>query len=788
MVGEIVRDIAEMSQFARASRFDPSSVKVAVSKANGPADAWSATVTVPGRAPLAVELPLRTGVWSPEEYEPLARTLVEGLGGKETPSTDETLLGTLRDLRAAVIERENQRISKRLEQGMSSSTAHEEAALLVGAFALREAAGWFSDHRQLFCGMTAHLAVADALRVGPERGIAGRYAYTTLLILSRRTAEGLGVLDTLDRRAGDSPIQAAWSRALRLRATDDWRMLGQPKSRSLLERLEYYRALVNSSMEALALSMARDDGLAPVADWGRITTARTVQVEEGHRFLRPALDQERAEIAEVREASGLPPLTGARLVEALNAPAGRCLTHAGPRVIGWGTWAAFVQRHIGEHVHRVDLFIRRSIDLEQAADASQAQLDRDSGGLVLFPMAACFRTRGQEQNFDRIKDAIDVALARPELMVALNWAHLESGTRYEVLERGMARSENWFTTGLPRGTVYDSAWRLERLRPPAATRRACSSRWPPSIHTTRPSPLVASRRSPGARRRPRLFSRPSGRGGLRPGRPGRGLERAGQAAQGEAGHRRTAVRDRHVSLRAPRLPPVLAGARRAGRGLLRARHRHAVRRPCPRVARRSLARRLLPEAWAPAEGVGDREACRGDRLRLRYNAMAQHFEAVGRFDQAERYHVEGSDRYEAPSMSSRFQPRRVLLPYGARAEQGHVRAEAPEVPGQDVPAGPAARGAEGAVRSADGWGLRQRPHRRDAQAGDLGGRRHRGHGRLAGPDPDQYWPSNGFTPDVEDMTFIVWKAGAYREIKAKFRDRSLSVNLDNYPLKGWVEK
>jgi hypothetical protein len=258
MVGEIARDVAEMSQRARSARSDPATVKVALSKAAMPADAWSAAVTVPGRSPVTVHLPLGAGVWSPAEYEALARGLVEGPGDKEAASTDETLLGALRDLRAPVIERENQRISKRLESRMASANAHEEAALLLGAFALREAAGWFSDHRQLLCRMTAHLALAEALRGSPERSVAGRYAQATLSILSRRTAEGLGLLDILDRRAADSAPQAAWSRALRLRATDDWRSLGEPRSRSLLERLEYYRALLNDSVDALAWSVASE--------------------------------------------------------------------------------------------------------------------------------------------------------------------------------------------------------------------------------------------------------------------------------------------------------------------------------------------------------------------------------------------------------------------------------------------------------------------------------------------------------------------------------------------------
>jgi tetratricopeptide (TPR) repeat protein len=790
MVGEIVRDIAEMGQFARASRFDPASVKIVVSRAAGPADAWSATVTLPGRAVVAVELPLRTGVWSPAEYEPVARRVMEGLGGKEAPSNDETLLGTLRDLRAGVIERENQRISKRLEQGMSSSAAHEEAALLMGAFALREAAGWFSDHRQMFCRMAAHLALADALRGGPERGLAGRYAYTTLLILSRRTAEGLGALDTLDRRVGDSAIQAAWSRALRLRATDDWRMLGEPKTRSLLERLEYYRALVNSSMEALALAMGMDGTLEPVADWGRVTTARTVNVEEGNHFFRVALDREQAEMVEVREASGLPPLSAAGLVQALNEPAGRCLTPAGPRVIGWGTWAAFVQRHIGEHVHRVDLFLRRSLDLEQAADASQAQLDRDWGGLVLFPMAACFRTRGQEQNFDRIRDAIDVALARPELMVALNWAHLESGTRYEVLERGMARSEDWFTTGLPRGTVYDSFWRLERLK----TARAHEAGVLEALAAVDPYNQDI------ARRRTETLARRNGRGDellkvLGP----RADYDVGALGEVSAALEKRPQEQLAIVERLCEIDPyhcVQLGFAQAWRGLdeqAAASFERAIAAPSVDRVRASHAAPWLGRYYRkhgqPQKALEIATQAAETGSGSGYNALAEHWEALGRFVEAERYQVEGSDRYKDPKYDcdsslvafyyrmARVRNKDAFEPKLQRClaktfPQGLQHVELKDVSGPPTD-GVFVNGHSDETMKQGIW------------AGDV----------IVGLDgwrvrtTEQYWAVNNFTPDeVEDMTFLLWKAGAYREIKAKFRDRALYVDLDNYPLKGWVEK
>ena len=790
MVGEIVRDIAEMSQFARASRFDPASVKASVTRSAAPADAWTATVALSGGKPVSVELPLRTGVWSPAEYEPLARALVTGLGKKEVPSSDDALLASLRDLRAEVIERENQRISKRLQAGMASSAAQEEAALLLGAFALREAAGWFSDQREVLCRLTAHLAMTDALRGGPERGLAGRYAHATLLILSRRTAEGLGLLDTLDREAGDSASRAAWSRALRLRATDDWRSLGLPKDRSLLERLQYYRALVSSSVNALALSVASDETLEPVADWGRITTGRYVNVEEGNRFLDGALDREQAEIAEVRETGGMPALSGGRLIEALNEPAGRCLAPSGPRVIGWGTWAAFFQRHIAEHVHRVDLHLRRSLALEEEADASQARLDRQWGGLLLFPMAACFRTRGQEQNFDRIQDAIDVALARPELMVALNWTHLASGTRYEVLERGMAKTDAWFTTGLPRGTVYDAFWRLERLATAhgndATTLDALAAVDPYNADVARRrSEILARRKAPAADLLKVLGPRADyDLGALS--EVSEALEKRPQEQQG--------ILERLCGIDAEHC--LALGDNLVDRGLddqAAASFQRAIDAPAvDRVAASHsapwLARYYRDHGQqAKALQVARQAAETGSGAGLL--AMGQHLEALERFAEAEEYFVQESDRYKEPKYDStpdlvsffyrmaRVRKRpgyesKLQRSLGRMFPQGLERIALNTLKGQPT---------DGVFVN----GHNDRTLKQGIWAGDV----------IVGLDgwrvrnTYQYAAVNRFgTVDVPQMTFTLWRSGAYREVQATFPHRWLYVQLDDYPLKGWVEK
>ena len=46
----------------------------------------------------------------------------------------------------------------------------------------------------------------------------------------------------LDAMTPATPAHAAWQRALRMRVTQDWRILAAPATASRLEKLEYFRA------------------------------------------------------------------------------------------------------------------------------------------------------------------------------------------------------------------------------------------------------------------------------------------------------------------------------------------------------------------------------------------------------------------------------------------------------------------------------------------------------------------------------------------------------------------
>jgi len=136
-------------------------------------------------------------VWSPRNYERLARSFMAdgaGLSISEDPMRDRADLAGLLDPTVDGLRQENVRLSRLLQDHPRSPSIHERAALLLAAAARRQSADG-RDTRPLLCRMTAHLAVARALRDGALTRD-GELAEGMLSALAGRERE--------DRRAADA--------------------------------------------------------------------------------------------------------------------------------------------------------------------------------------------------------------------------------------------------------------------------------------------------------------------------------------------------------------------------------------------------------------------------------------------------------------------------------------------------------------------------------------------------------------------------------------------------------
>lgn len=241
IVSDVTAAIAGMARFASAGSVDEIP---AVAASDKPGESESTFVVTLARDRDPVRLAVADYIWSPGTYVRLAELLFATSRASDGPvvSAELDVRSALTDLRTDVLFDQNERLSTALTRDISSATAHESAALLVGALALRESSTMFADVRPALSRMAAHLAVARALRGIRQESLDGTVATVVLTVLSGRQREALELVQTVERRAA-SDADRAWVRALRLRITGDWRGLASPESATRIERLEHGRAL-----------------------------------------------------------------------------------------------------------------------------------------------------------------------------------------------------------------------------------------------------------------------------------------------------------------------------------------------------------------------------------------------------------------------------------------------------------------------------------------------------------------------------------------------------------------
>jgi hypothetical protein len=432
VVGEISRDVTEMASFPER------------------------TSDVP-----AVSLDLKGRLWSPEAFAPLAAA-VAGSGTVNSASDGPGTHTSLLDLTPATLVAASTSIAADLARDMRNPATHEAAAMSIGAFALRESAGRFYDVRWSMNRMTAHLAMAIALRKGTPATVDGRLADAILLTLANHQTRALS---SLDRLVQDAPSQAveAWARALRLRISQDWRTFTSPGTAALVEKQEYFRARRATAARSLGTKDLERLNVSSGIDWVRMVEASAMNVEDAG-MLTDALTLERAESADVFQRIHQRDITS-EPGQPLNLRAGRCLDDGKPTVLPWGAWAEFSQRHLAMYIWRIDSYYRRTLGGPREADQEQHKLEEVLGDLSMFPLGTIFWTKGPravEADLRYINDAIDAAVQSPERVTSTVWSFLQVSSNYEAVRAAMAPKAGWFLQPSAR-VPYDAGVRVEDI-------------------------------------------------------------------------------------------------------------------------------------------------------------------------------------------------------------------------------------------------------------------------------------------------------------------------------------
>lgn len=406
-------------------------------------------------------------IWSPEVYDDLASQLSQLIGlpaGDSQPSTDSALLAKLTDSSAQTIEEQNQRISKALEDNFSDGSLHEEAAVLLGAFTLREHSGYFYEIRSPLCRITAHLAMARYLQNKNLSPVNGRMAVAILDTLMNNEA---AALDTLSDVKTNNPALVSWVRALQAHITGDYRPLDKLDGLSQIECVNWYSALDRSANDDIAWGKL-SDAQKRIPDFIRLANEGNYSVAVGHELVELSLPLEYKEIETIYPLSRQQPLDTNTFITALNQMPDRCFSPGpdgkfGVHVIGWGLWAGFFQRQLCFAMKSDFNFLQRKWGVPEDAKSYSEKCDQMFSGLRLYPFVRRFNCMDVASYHQSVDDGFKVTVATPQLVPAECWNYLcYQFSRTELYQPNPNPHVNeWHAHNPPPSTAYNPTPRLD---------------------------------------------------------------------------------------------------------------------------------------------------------------------------------------------------------------------------------------------------------------------------------------------------------------------------------------
>jgi len=467
MVGEVGRQIAETVAFAQ-SKWKPGRVlqfeQLSMYVKQQPQYQLRVSVKDSGTAEAVVQT--QDYFLAPDMFVPWVQTLTKALHADrhEGPtSVDQEYIGRLTTPRPAVLIQEDLRISEALTKDPLSAKAHEEAALLIGSLAVRETALEFMDARPALIRMSAHLAIAKAIR--GNLSACCQLAEALLCSLTGRQAAAIHMVDVLQERAG-APTEllpetaSRWGRALKMYNTGDYRLLDHPEDASLLERLECFRALRYNLNSAAAAAYAEKYPLERLAEWSSRIMAGSISVEDGNRWAGRALGTELEECAAEYRAYHGQVLQEKDLANALDArwqqltPSKSTL-----EVLGWGAWAELRQREVCELVEETFYWMNNLLGIPDEAQNFRKKVTEQLGIIELFPLVSFDESDPPKGNSDLDDKVGRLLAAHPQKFTFLRWRKvcqpLMRSPANPAALKSIAPMMSWFQPTFPKGTAYD---------------------------------------------------------------------------------------------------------------------------------------------------------------------------------------------------------------------------------------------------------------------------------------------------------------------------------------------
>ena len=474
IVEAITTDIAEMTFFAKSKKL-PEEHQFSINAAEIAGTAFRAPVyrievkLAEGLTPVTADIKVIRPIWEPELYQPLTLALLKALDvpRDSQPPPDRTNLALLRRLESSTgpnIESENAELSQKLAGDFRNPVLHEKAAVLLGAFALRESSGAFYDIRSPLCRMTAHLALAKSLTKASST-VHGQLAEAILFTLMNNQKDALGMLARLEKA---EPQLIRWTSSLKTRNTADYRMIKLSESSSLLEATAWCFAYSHSVDSSAPWEKLMEKQGQKRVEYCRIINSMSYSVGTGHGLLAFSLPLELKEISEVSKLALKTKVGKQNLVAELNRLPERCFS--GPqdqptvRIIGWGQWAMFFQRHLCHAVENNFNFMHKKWGMPEDAKRFATECDQMFIGLRLYPFAQRFNCTDKASYRESVDDGFAVTVETPHLVSPMIWNYLWFTVSFADPYRPNPNPHfnEWFKHNPPPGTAYNPRPRMEQ--------------------------------------------------------------------------------------------------------------------------------------------------------------------------------------------------------------------------------------------------------------------------------------------------------------------------------------
>lgn len=501
LVDSIGKDIAEIILFAAKSKGAENialdKISCTTTEKSAIAGSYSYELKTSDSAePETADVHLSNYFWCPENFSPWADQLLKKYKLSPTTQDDQSstdLIKMLSGYNSPTIAEADKDIAKLLTKDPLNAAVHEQAALLIATQSLRECAACFSDLRPGLNRVSAHLAIARALRGGKPYGDAGKLAEVTLISLSGRSSEALPSIKSMRSATTDKPT-LSWLRGLEMRETMDPRI---SENETVMEELEYARALSDTlGADQVTDYLMRNKGIPRQIDFMRIGVRGIESVEAGHHYGEPGVAAEREDFINnyglyhdtnkvldpgakptkpnrwpIQGAEGweLQPLDWPNLAE-LNKLPTRCLVQGADgwelQPLSWPDVAAFHCRHILDAVFQAETFERHMWNVDEAADRTTKMAEQAFSTLTLYPLLkSCLIADVIDKNTDKntLIDAITVAAVgqlvqqHPENVNYELWAQSRS---YASIPSAIQDPNNWFVPRFLYGTAFDFSGRI----------------------------------------------------------------------------------------------------------------------------------------------------------------------------------------------------------------------------------------------------------------------------------------------------------------------------------------